>query len=316
MTPRPPLARARLDDAPFVVIDVETTGLDPDEERIVELCAVRIDPGRPPEVVLDTLVDPERPVTASAIHGISDADVAGAPRFAELADALLSVCAGRVVAGHNVRFDLRFLGAEFARVGRRLRPPFVCTMRLPAVLGRPPDWPLWWACHRAGVVFEEHPHSARGDAKATAALFARQRAALRDAGVDTLGALAARAAALPYSFVRSLRREVGPPLPPVTPPPLCPRRPGDAGIGVVDPARRYLDAVVRALAGLEVTAARRAAVADARERLGVDPETAAAVHARVIARAERRRDDMEPTADDLAHLAALRRCIAALDGAG
>ncbi len=306
------LADARLDETPFMVIDVETTGLEPDEERIVEICAARVWPGERPEVVLDTLVDPERPVTAGAIHGIRDADVVGAPRLGDLADTLLSLCAGHVVAGHNVRFDLRFLDAELARVGHHLRPPFVCTMRLPAVLGRPPDWPLWWACHRAGVVFEEHPHSARGDAKATAALFAHQLAALHAAGIETFGAVVERAAAWPFSFVRSLRREVGAPRPPVAPPPLRPRAPGDVGIGVVDPARRYLDAVVRALAGLELTPARRAALAAARARLGVDDETAAAVHARVIARAERRRDDMEPTAGDLAHLAALRRCVASL----
>lgn len=306
------LADARLDETPFLVIDVETTGLDPEEERIVEICAARVRVGERPEIVLDTLVDPGRAVTAGAIHGIRDEDVAGAPRLADLAETLRSLCAGHVVAGHNVRFDLRFLDAGLARVGRRLRPPFVCTMRLPAVLGRPPDWPLWWACHRAGVVFEEHPHSARGDAKATAALFAHQLAALRAAGLDTFGALAERAAAWPFSFVRSLRRSVGEFAPLIAPPPLRPRAPGDLGIGVVDPARRYLDAVVRALVGLEITPARRAAVAAARARLGVDAETAAAVHARVIARAERRRDDMEPTDDDLAHLAALRRCIAAL----
>lgn len=309
------LADRRLDEVPFVVIDVETTGLDPDADRIVEICAVVIDPGAPPRVVLDTLVDPEGPLRATGIHGITEADLAGAPRIAALADAIRAVAAGRVVAGHNIRFDLSFLDAALGRLGAGLRPPCLCTMRLPALIGRAANWPLWWACQRNDVPFEGHPHSARGDARATAGLLAVQLAALRDAGVRTFADVAERGRALraPYTFLGSLGRAL---LPPVSAalPALRPRADGEDGVRAVDPERRYHDAVARALAALRLTPAAYAAVEAARGRLGIDGATARRVHGRILANAERRfAEDGRIDAEEAAHLDALRRCLAGLD---
>ena len=66
-------------------MDIETTGLYPGGDRIVELAVVRIEPNEAPRLVLDTLVNPKRRVAATEIHGITDADVADAPPFEEIA---------------------------------------------------------------------------------------------------------------------------------------------------------------------------------------------------------------------------------------
>ena len=94
----------------FAVVDVETTGLDPRVERVVEIAVVLVDE----QWVVDSwssLVNPEMPIPARAsqIHGIYDEDVAQAPTIEELQDEILARCDGRIVAAHNARFDLSFL---------------------------------------------------------------------------------------------------------------------------------------------------------------------------------------------------------------
>lgn len=80
-------------------------------------------------VVLDTLVNPGRPVAATEIHGITDVDVADAPSFADVAPALLDAMKGSVFASYNVYFDAKFLQDELSRVGIRRFPPHpvLCT---------------------------------------------------------------------------------------------------------------------------------------------------------------------------------------------
>src|SRR5699024_7211844 len=101
----------------FAVLDVETTGLAPERERIVQIAIVPADEhGRP----LDrwaTRLNPGLPMRATHVHGITDADVAGAPRFADLALTIGTALQGTVVVAHNAEFDVAFLQSEFARAG-------------------------------------------------------------------------------------------------------------------------------------------------------------------------------------------------------
>ncbi len=111
----------------FLALDFETTGLDSTVGRVVEVGAIRFSLGSDgffEEASMACLVDPGMPIPqrASAIHGISDADVAGAPSFREVAPALLALAEGAVIVAHNVRFDLSFLDAELSRLGLS-RPP-------------------------------------------------------------------------------------------------------------------------------------------------------------------------------------------------
>jgi DNA polymerase-3 subunit epsilon len=107
---------------PLAVLDLETTGLDVKQDRIVEISVLTLRPGQPPAQHTER-INPGIPIPPSttAIHGITDADVADCPTFAERADFLLKLLDGCDLCGFNIkRFDLPLLYAEFARVGRRL----------------------------------------------------------------------------------------------------------------------------------------------------------------------------------------------------
>jgi len=121
-------------DATFVVLDLETTGLSSDRDRITEVGAVRARGG---EVLaeLRTFVHPGLPIppAVTAITGITDADVADAPDVATVLPTVLDFLGDAVFVAHNARFDLGFLRAAAARLGLPpLRPRVIDT----AVLAR------------------------------------------------------------------------------------------------------------------------------------------------------------------------------------
>lgn len=98
-----------------VVIDTETTGLDPaGGHRIVELACLELANHVPTGRSFHHYVDPERdiPVEAFKVHGISAAFLAGKPRFADIAEAFLAFIGGDRLIIHNAEFDLGFLNAE------------------------------------------------------------------------------------------------------------------------------------------------------------------------------------------------------------
>lgn len=113
-----------INGAKFAIIDVETTGLDPMIDRIVEIACVVNQDGQRLET-FTSLVNPRRqiPSTASAVHHITDRDVCGAPTIGELEPILKQLTAGAVVVAHNASFDLGFLPFLASR-------PSLCTMRL------------------------------------------------------------------------------------------------------------------------------------------------------------------------------------------
>ncbi len=92
----------------FVVVDVETTGTDPKSADLVEVAAVRVKGGK---VVKEfsTLVNPGRPIVGHQMHGLTDADVKGAPSPAEAARKVLEFVGDAPLVGHSVGFDIGFL---------------------------------------------------------------------------------------------------------------------------------------------------------------------------------------------------------------
>ena len=155
----------------FAVIDLETTGLFPERHRIVEIAIVRLAADL---AVIDewtTLVNPQRDIGPTSLHGISAAEVAGAPTFAEIVGDLRELVAGTELVAHNARFDVGFLMSELERAGVQFdEPEPLCTLQLAGG-------------GRLGVLCEEHgielvdAHTALGDARATAELFVRLLAA-------------------------------------------------------------------------------------------------------------------------------------------
>lgn len=110
-------------EVPIAFLDVETTGRDPQKDRVIELGIVVGTFG-----TLDNLqrhgwmINPGVPVSAesSAVHGITDADLVGKPTFAEVAPQILAVLEGCVPAAYNAEFDKSFLLAELERA--QVRP--------------------------------------------------------------------------------------------------------------------------------------------------------------------------------------------------
>lgn len=103
-----------------LVLDTETTGLDPRQDhRIIELAAVEIVDRRLTGRHLHVRIDPERDVDAGAteVHGMTREDLAGSPRFADVAAEFVAFARGAEWIIHNAPFDLGFLDAEFARAG-------------------------------------------------------------------------------------------------------------------------------------------------------------------------------------------------------
>ncbi len=104
----------------FVVVDVETTGTDARMADLVEIAAVRIAGG----VVTDrwsTLVNPGRPIMGRQMHGLTDADVAGAPSPADAARSFMDFAGDAQLVGHSVGFDLAFIEAALGD-GFRFQP--------------------------------------------------------------------------------------------------------------------------------------------------------------------------------------------------
>jgi DNA polymerase-3 subunit epsilon len=103
-----------------IVLDTETTGLDPSEgHRIVEIACVELVHHVPTGRKFHRYVNPERdmPEEALAVHGIDSAFLAGQPLFAAVADELLAFIGSGPLVIHNAEFDLAFLNAELARLG-------------------------------------------------------------------------------------------------------------------------------------------------------------------------------------------------------
>lgn len=104
---------------PLAFFDLETTGVDPLRDKIVEIAVVRLDPGGTREAKTRR-INPERPIPpdATAIHGIRDEDVRDAPAFRQVARGLLDFLADADLAGFNVRrFDVPLLDREFRDCG-------------------------------------------------------------------------------------------------------------------------------------------------------------------------------------------------------
>src|SRR6476661_4869088 len=128
----PPGAEVLLEDATFVVVDLETTGLRPGSSRICEIGAVRVRDFELAEE-FELLVDPGVPLGAaiSALTGLQDVELRGQPHPAVAVRRFLEFAGDAVLVAHNARFDLGFIDCESERLtGGRLAGPVVDTVGL------------------------------------------------------------------------------------------------------------------------------------------------------------------------------------------
>jgi len=179
----------------FVVLDTETTGLDPKRgDRVVSLAGVKVQGIVRPSKFFDALVNPGRPIpsASAALHGITDARVAAMPPLGPVLLAFLRFAEGAVLVGHEIWFDLDFLEPEVRRLGLPsvASTHSVLDTRLMSRLvhGTLPHHDLDTVASRLGVSIQGR-HSALGDALATAEVLVRLLDLLRDRGITRLGAL-------------------------------------------------------------------------------------------------------------------------------
>ena len=151
----------------WVALDVETTGLSPEDDEIIEVGAVRF---RGAET-LDTfhsLVNPNRKLSAfiRRYTGIAQEEVDTAPPFSKVAGRLESFVGGLPIVGHSIDFDLAFLAAR----GMRLTGPRADTLELAYVLK--PSWE--YSLERVAAALglsHDRPHRALDDAEVTSRIF-------------------------------------------------------------------------------------------------------------------------------------------------
>ena len=164
-----------------VAVDVETTGLDPTGgDRVISIGCVELVERQFTGRDFHRLIDPQRPIPAESarVHGISDDDVAGRPKFADLAGEFLEFVRGAHLLGHNVEFDLGFLDAELQKAGRKEKLEEICdsTCTLKIARARYPTQRnnLDALSLRLGVASRERGyHDALEDARLTASVWLR-----------------------------------------------------------------------------------------------------------------------------------------------
>lgn len=172
-----------------VVLDTETTSLDPARARLVEIGAIRLRAGRiEPDQRFHSLVDPGIPIppVSTRIHGIDAARLKGAPEFAAAWSEFRKFLGDAVVVGHTIEYDLAVLAAECKRAGIPFRPPRTIDVRVLAEIAEP---------NLSGFSIEElagwlkvpvqDRHSALGDALTTARIFLALVPRLRAGGIRT-----------------------------------------------------------------------------------------------------------------------------------
>ena len=173
-----------------VVIDTETTGLDPAKARIVEIAAVPLKGGKLDEnAALRQLVHPGQPIpkVATGIHNIDDAMVASAPGFAAVWPDLAATISGAIVIGHRIGFDLAVLKGECARAGLPWAVPRTLDTALLAEVAEPNlgGYTIEHLASWLGVTVDGR-HSALGDAAVTGRIFLALLPRLRDGNIRTL----------------------------------------------------------------------------------------------------------------------------------
>jgi DNA polymerase-3 subunit epsilon len=175
-----------LGEAPLAFVDLEMTGLDAVNDRVIEVCIDRVVGGER-QALFSSLVDPgERLGGAAHVHGIDAGQLVGAPRFADVVADVARALEGAVVVAHAAAWDVRFLAAEFHRVGRPLHVEhWVDTLALARRAFAFRSYSLDSLC-RELQIDRGQAHRAESDVRALRSVFERCIAVLAPASVRDL----------------------------------------------------------------------------------------------------------------------------------
>lgn len=166
-------------EAPLAFVDLEMTGLDTDNDRVVEVCIDRV-VGSTTVALFHSMVDPgERIGGASHVHGIDAAEIKGAPTFSAIADDVLAALAGAILVAHAAVWDVRFLAAECHRAERSLNVDYwLDTLVLSRRAFAFHSYSLDALCRELGID-RGRAHRAESDVQAMRALFEKCTGLLR-----------------------------------------------------------------------------------------------------------------------------------------
>jgi DNA polymerase-3 subunit epsilon len=185
-------------EARYAVVDLETTGLEPDVDEIISFASLPIDAGRVAIGAARTLtIRPTRMPGAETIriHGLRPKDLSEAPELIAVLDPILEALTGRALVAHAAWVERGFLAAALAEAGVRLRGPIVDTAALFRRAERADTTddesavPLSHAARELGLPVHR-PHHADGDALTTAQLFLALATRLDARERQTVGSLA------------------------------------------------------------------------------------------------------------------------------
>lgn len=166
----PKINSLKFAETEFTVVDVETTGLSPSSNKIIEIALVKIKSGKISQNY-HSFINPGReiPFYITQFTGITNEDVYDAPFFEEIADDIISFVGNSILTGHNLSFDKSFLRREFISINRDDLPNAeLCTLKLARRLY--PDLTsksLGSVCRYLGIR-NKNSHRALSDAQATA----------------------------------------------------------------------------------------------------------------------------------------------------
>lgn len=169
------IAVVPVDEAEYVVVDVETTGLSPKYNSIIEIGLVKVKDLRIVES-FSSFVNPQRdiPYYITRLTGISNKDVYDAPFFENIAPKIAEFISGNILSGHNLSFDASFLRKEFEYCGmQKVSALSVCTLKIarrmyPMLKTKS----LGSVCHHLGI-HNKMAHRALDDATVTAQVLIR-----------------------------------------------------------------------------------------------------------------------------------------------
>ncbi|MEO7265276.1 MAG: exonuclease domain-containing protein [Ferruginibacter sp.] len=156
----------------YAIVDIETTGGHASAHGITEI-AILIYDGQHIVNRYQTLINPlqQIPGYITALTGISNAMVASAPEFEQVAEEIHSLLHDKIFVAHNVNFDFSFVKHHLGKAGFELNVKKLCTVRLSRkVLPGMPSYSLGNICRQVGITIEAR-HRAGGDAEATVILF-------------------------------------------------------------------------------------------------------------------------------------------------
>ena len=171
----------------YVVFDLETTGLSPDKNKIIEIGAVKVVDGAITER-FSTFVNPEVPIpyNIEQLTSIKDDMVLDAPRIEEILPEFMKFCEGTVMVAHNAEFDTGFIRKNCERMGLPIDFTIADTVALARILlPQLNRFKLDTVAKAVGVSLDHH-HRAVDDAACTAEIFVKFIEMLHERGMETL----------------------------------------------------------------------------------------------------------------------------------